>query len=1298
MKKLSKLVAATVIASSVIGLTSTLAWLIPIAKFSSSDAPIDAITEGAYYAYGEGTVDNPFGISKPRHLYNLSWLHFLGNYDDGQYYFELDPELENGVLSMEGWTIPPIGTEDHPFIGNFNGNGNVIDGCSISNDFSDFDAYPGTMTAAKFNGATGDQYPKVVGFFGVVGDLNNNIAYGAYDSQINEFKNTGLLNITVTSIAPATLVGAAVGYSDGVISNVAVDTPTLNIEQANAVAYDFSLTNNISDYGIVGYTENKSEISKIDSQLYGVNVSSGHEYSAAAEGDAQGWGGSINMKTIFERMYAIKMYATTTVSNFAYHQTKYYYNGTENVGEQVNRTTSSLLNYNKDYVGNFNFFNRNTATDLYNYLVGGHYQKRNYYTYVHNEGYYITDGTNYLTYSNGQLINSTSTDTAGIWVFEQVSNYYYIYTYSDNQTTKYYLYYDNGSLGIINSTGTTRQWTVTQSGSDLTIEYNSKKIYFYNNIWQLIPVANGYAQVKVVFHNNNYIANNGSSGNTPPATTSSASAAIFEVDSSNRVYTIVGTTTLYLALYYQNYFNRSIRLINSPSANRYYNFTYSGGVLSSNYNGTNYYLRYNSGWTYTTSTSYVTDFTLIDDLSQPIDYSGYKLNNTLASSAVERDGPSAYQTSSDLTQGANESRMYYTAQDTTYFPLNVENDGGSFSSAAALNTAINNGNFDPKESNTGYIISGSKITDGTTSYTKDESTIRISKYSFGNISGSISSGDTYEQFLDSKIYTIDLNNTRRTMGDVYSENDYPRYMDSKNAFYYNALTNGTNGSTNDYVFGLHFMDSTISMNNIVNASKVSVLGVEHDNYELPVESIDFNLKQKGKVNFFAGTYFPGNTSFFSLHEVERNGPTITAIKEIEEIYSNDVGSKTTKYSNIFKFKDGTYSKPYRFDGNQNKYEMDKYNTGDLQTPYVEYSIMDQTDFNAYASTYNYTLRFKTSQIGYSSTISTNSLYYFEFPMNCGEYCLGSVPTVDGCYLCYLDIGANAAKTQRTIFYEHFQEIKRTFEYPLGVAIVKADSVSSSTVDPTDTANVVIYAGYQGALTITRDSVLNTVTLTRATGMTNNAKPTLIGDLMWDDTYELYNIHDPGNNNLTSEIVCEEVIADTRRVQFYDYNVNLEEVMITIITDTSTDGTNYTRTLYQEIVGGASYDDTQADQMNIFNHLTGTKYSVEEARNQSTILSYDSAAGINNNLMIRLYYVTPEGITVTMVINLEEAVDLNQTTGQYYVFDHYLLEITVDAGSITIIVLESDSTVGTVMIGNTIIDENSEPIVIEYVAP
>ena len=83
--------------SVAIAVGATLAWMSPIAYFEQSHNPIQGTVEDAYYASGTGTENDPFIITRPRHLYNLAWLQLLGYYnktgqEDHQFYFELFPK------------------------------------------------------------------------------------------------------------------------------------------------------------------------------------------------------------------------------------------------------------------------------------------------------------------------------------------------------------------------------------------------------------------------------------------------------------------------------------------------------------------------------------------------------------------------------------------------------------------------------------------------------------------------------------------------------------------------------------------------------------------------------------------------------------------------------------------------------------------------------------------------------------------------------------------------------------------------------------------------------------------------------------------------------------------------------------------------------------------------------------------------------------------------------------------------------------------------------------------------------
>ena len=63
----------------------------------------------------------------------------------------------------------------------------------------------------------------------------------------------------------------------------------------------------------------------------------------------------------------------------------------------------------------------------------------------------------------------------------------------------------------------------------------------------------------------------------------------------------------------------------------------------------------------------------------------------------------------------------------------------------------------------------------------------------------------------------------------------------------------------------------------------------------------------------------------------------------------------------------------------------------------------------------YTLEFDCAWINNTHAFNdnfllNNAIYYFEIPVNKGEFALGSAPTGNGAYLLYLDIGANGNQT------------------------------------------------------------------------------------------------------------------------------------------------------------------------------------------------------------------------------------------------------------------------------------------------
>ena len=330
----------------------------------------------------------------------------------------------------------------------------------------------------------------------------------------------------------------------------------------------------------------------------------------------------------------------------------------------------------------------------------------------------------------------------------------------------------------------------------------------------------------------------------------------------------------------------------------------------------------------------------------------------------------------DLTFKSTDTRRYYTAEYTykgtvttssgttenrnfeTYIPLNTDADGNVL------------------QSNTGYMASGPHDTNGDIRFRHYpvDSGLSVSlngDTSFGDgsklelltrnkhSSGFVRIKDTYNQNNESVNSAI-TNITTMTVSDLglkkYTSTDNKGARDKFNEIMKNA----------ERAYGVHFMNTQISINNIYTADKAVINKETYTDYEMTANSIDFKVEKKGYVNFFAGTYYSGNKNFFSLHHIFRDETTkkITRVKEISKIYSRS-GSSTY----VYLYSDGSYSE----------------------------NGIDQNTL---------TLEFDCEWIT-NPTMVNNAVYYFEMPVNGGEYALGSASTGDGAYLMYLDIGASA---------------------------------------------------------------------------------------------------------------------------------------------------------------------------------------------------------------------------------------------------------------------------------------------------
>lgn len=342
----NKRIATTTVGIICLTIAVVLCCVATFAWFDNSVGSLDFPTNfggssiAAYFNGGEGSKADPFQIDNPTNLYNLAWLQYLGyfnlrsglNNGRAQTYFKLTSNIDMSEVASYLKALPPIGTSEHPFIGQFDGNNKTVSKLNVSNKRDDYGVYP---TNAKFDNSgmlttcadAADATPSQIEFvamFGVVGDFNewvtkssaytgndNNVEFGdsraepdlnpSPDPQkANQFFYGSMYvgsmyvdNLVVKSYTDNTLVGLAAGYVAGSLKNFGVYRSTINLAggskgttlaktidaNGNQVAYG----NTVSKFSIVG---------DYDTTLVGwTEKPSGNDF-----------GGSVDMRTLNRRI------------------------------------------------------------------------------------------------------------------------------------------------------------------------------------------------------------------------------------------------------------------------------------------------------------------------------------------------------------------------------------------------------------------------------------------------------------------------------------------------------------------------------------------------------------------------------------------------------------------------------------------------------------------------------------------------------------------------------------------------------------------------------------------------------------------------------------------------------------------------------------------------------------------------------------------------------------------------------------------------------------------------------------
>ncbi len=474
--------------------------------------------------------------------------------------------------------------------------------------------------------------------------------------------------------------------------------------------------------------------------------------------------------------------------------------------------------------------------------------------------------------------------------------------------------------------------------------------------------------------------------------------------------------------------NGSIMLYNGSTI--YYLFNHDGtGVY--NRSGVNY----NFTWSFDPNARYhpyIDGFKV--NLSQSISFTG-GTTSTIYLHAENGSATSLRQYSSSNGYGNKagvnsllETRTFalrnsiYRLRNTSYIPLRFTDDSKT---ATHLK-------------NTGYVV-------GTNIATADNASPKIASYGINHINQSISDtnlayndiakGKGKYEYVDSNLEVLtyhngswvcikDSHNAGHTKSnaalDSYTKSDattpaslgFLKYDTSR-------TTIGNIFENNHRLHGIHFdteFSGTTPLNVIGNyntadtrnatkglgvASGIKINGTAYNQtYYLPKGSIDFNLKKTGIINFFAGTFSTTSDvtfNFFSLYQVFRtlsNNEYTYTVKELDSVYRN-------KYWDSSVLSDATTNPKYFY----------KYKDGSFSNIVVENVTRAATLSDRDTTVGNDGLEFDASILRATAPVK-NALYYFEIPVNDGEFAMGYVSTttansLQGAYLLYLDIGANA---------------------------------------------------------------------------------------------------------------------------------------------------------------------------------------------------------------------------------------------------------------------------------------------------
>lgn len=1105
MKKILTAVAMLSIVLMIVLQPIALAWM----SDNGMSSPIDITTNvhKSYFESGNGTATSPYEIKYPVQFYYFAWLQYLGFFNqdsdkdgdiDTTFYFrvsadidmkDLQAESENGKLAL-----PPIGTTDNPFIGNFDGEGHTIKNLTVENKYSSLiDPPDGTD---DFGGA------EIIGCFGVVGELiveNPTVKYD-YSSLATEVKNVILENLTVKTQTNQALIGLVAGYVNGTVDRVGVVSSTVDIKAGTT---PLGYTSNISDYSLIGYcTEDyRDSVYTLNLSLKAPGLSNG-SYNVVpdmtGDGNQQGWGGSVKMLDIYTWLTDVSEDRASTNGSYVLERTDLV--NLNGVTVTLDYDTASKLNYTVSGFGSFVI--TNSQPNFVNFVSGAVRVTQFKYAYTDNDVavYYITDGTYYLNFNGNNISSTTDQANATKWYVSNGANGGNVYTVVNGDI--YYLTINNNAISTIHHGDADRNNLPSWAVSGDTYSCNGIEIECVDGTWQVVTSSAGVGSFKLSLVYDNvryYFTNNGT--NATQRTTDANAAAVWTIEAVNGGYTI--STVINGVTYYLSHNGLTNGGQTAPTLSRTpLTWQYSDNRIYLVNGGSNYYLRYSrSGGGFVIqphNETHELTFTQVSGAGSGDTDAIVDLISAGTQKSIEYVQSTYIDNSPENYRYDNNGNKVVTGAGITYFPLST-----------TVNVGQNSYQIDA--TNTGYII-GAEWGAIERSEHDQYGNIRIAAYDAGSMNN-YATPWTMTYKTGGKFKTISEIPTKKenlttAQKEMLSKLGLSKYADCYGD-YRSSITNKC--------YGLHFMQASVSITNTTRVN-VHLNGKDIPNYEMPTNCIDFNLYDRGFINFVAGSYFTAqgtNNSFFSIYQITRDPndeTSITAIKEICKIYA----AKTTSG-------DIDTSKAYHY-----TYLVNGAEVGTDTIP-AGYEMVFDCHWITHPNESNYYESNNTN--GDPTAWSNNRAFYFEVPVNAGEYAIGSTEGRTGAYLTYLDLAANAQLIEREKSYEEITENSASATIPNGVDLLdpKAENFGLTLVNPSDSAFATINGTTSGSIKYDKEG--NVVKHTATSGTT--AEYVGVGGKLVDGK----------GNVMTVPWTSETVI---KRTTYRDNNINTGVFTVTVI--------------------------------------------------------------------------------------------------------------------------------------------------------